>query len=87
MRPERRRKSKESEPSGVGVNSIESEREDVPSSHKPSNDEIRLRAYEIYLERGGLPGDEIDDWLLAERELSCPVPHEARRAMQKDADQ
>jgi len=40
-------------------------------------DEIRLRAYEIYLEPGGLPGDEINDWLQAERELSRPIPHEA----------
>jgi len=32
-------------------------------------DEIRLRAYEIYLQRGGEPGREMDDWLQAEREL------------------
>jgi hypothetical protein len=32
-------------------------------------DEIRLRAYEIYLERGAEPGREMDDWLQAEREL------------------
>ena len=31
--------------------------------------EIRNRAYEIYLQRGGQPGDEVDDWLQAEREL------------------
>ena len=37
--------------------------------HTPSHEEIRRRAYEIYLERGGLPGDELDDWLRAEREL------------------
>jgi Protein of unknown function (DUF2934) len=37
--------------------------------HKPSHEEIRRRAYEIYLERDGLPGDELDDWLRAEREL------------------
>jgi hypothetical protein len=35
----------------------------------PSDEEIRRRAYEIYLERGDLPGDEMDDWLRAEREL------------------
>src|SRR6266853_5205360 len=35
----------------------------------PSDEEIRRRAYEIYLERGDLAGDEIDDWLRAEREL------------------
>ena len=31
--------------------------------------EIRLRAYEIYLERGEQPGRELDDWLQAEGEL------------------
>jgi Protein of unknown function (DUF2934) len=31
---------------------------------------MRRRAYEIYLERGGQPGHELDDWLQAERELS-----------------
>jgi hypothetical protein len=35
----------------------------------PTHEEIRRRAYEIYLERGGLPGNEIDDWHRAEREL------------------
>ena len=33
------------------------------------DEEIRLRAYEIYLERGEQPGRELDDWLQAEREL------------------
>ncbi len=32
--------------------------------------EIRDRAYEIYLQRGGQPGAEVEDWLQAERELS-----------------
>jgi Protein of unknown function (DUF2934) len=32
--------------------------------------EIRIRAYEIYLQRGGQPGQELDDWLQAERELT-----------------
>ncbi len=35
----------------------------------PSEDEIRRRAYEIYVGRGGTPGHELDDWILAEREL------------------
>jgi hypothetical protein len=36
----------------------------------PTRDEnIRCRAYEIYLERGQQPGAELDDWLQAEREL------------------
>ena len=43
--------------------------EDTSLNHAPSHEEIRRRAYEIYLERGDSPGDELDDWLRAEREL------------------
>ena len=32
--------------------------------------EIRNRAYEIYLQRGAKPGYEVEDWLQDERELS-----------------
>jgi DUF2934 family protein len=35
----------------------------------PTHEEITLRAYEIYLERGGAPGDALQDWTRAEREL------------------
>jgi len=34
-----------------------------------TDEEIRQRAYEIYLARGAAPGFELDDWLQAEREL------------------
>jgi len=43
--------------------------EDPSANHAPRHEEIRRRAYEIYLERNGSPGDELDDWLRAEREL------------------
>ena len=33
-------------------------------------EEIRNRAYEIYLQRGRQPGYELEDWLQAERELT-----------------
>ncbi len=36
---------------------------------KPTAEEIRCRAYEIYLARDGAPGDPNADWLQAEREL------------------
>jgi hypothetical protein len=39
---------------------------------KPSQDQIAARAYEIYLERGCTPGDPMQDWLRAERELAAP---------------
>ena len=32
-------------------------------------EQIRRRAYELYVERGGQSGHEMDDWLRAEREL------------------
>jgi hypothetical protein len=32
-------------------------------------DEIRRRAYELYLQRGTAPGSEAEDWLTAEREI------------------
>jgi hypothetical protein len=36
---------------------------------KPKPDEIRRKAHEIYLARGGGQGLELDDWLMAEREM------------------
>jgi hypothetical protein len=38
-------------------------------SLEPSEDEIRLRAYQRYLERGGEHGRDFDDWVAAEQEL------------------
>ena len=35
----------------------------------PSLAEIRERAFEIHIERGGIHGCDLDDWLEAEREL------------------
>ncbi|MCO6436376.1 MAG: DUF2934 domain-containing protein [Phycisphaerae bacterium] len=37
---------------------------------QPTFEEISRRAYEIFLGRGGAPGDPMADWLQAERELS-----------------
>jgi Protein of unknown function (DUF2934) len=39
------------------------------SEGRPSDEEISQRAYELYLQRGSLPGHETDDWLQAEAEL------------------
>lgn len=43
--------------------------EDASANHARNHDEIRRRAYEIHLERGGLPGRELEDWLQAESEF------------------
>jgi hypothetical protein len=35
----------------------------------PTREEIELRAYQIYVERDGAHGQDVEDWLQAEREL------------------
>ena len=35
----------------------------------PSQDTIRVRAYELYQNRGGEPGQDEQDWLCAEQEI------------------
>ena len=41
-----------------------------PSAKKLSHQEkVALRAYEIYLERNGSPGNPLEDWVRAEREV------------------
>jgi hypothetical protein len=35
----------------------------------PSQDRIRVRAYELYQSRGREPGQDEQDWLRAEREI------------------
>jgi len=43
----------------------------------PSAEIIRLRAYEVYCARNGGAGDELSDWLAAEREiLERFAPHD-----------
>ena len=34
-----------------------------------TREEIELRAHQIYVERGGAHGQDVEDWLQAEREL------------------
>jgi len=44
----------------------------APAKAKLTQNDIAARAYEIYLERGATPGDPLQDWLRAERELAAP---------------
>ena len=37
--------------------------------HVSPDEQIRMRAYELYVERGKQPSDGLRDWLEAEREL------------------
>jgi DUF2934 family protein len=54
---------------GKRIEILELHAEHTSANHTPNHDEIRRRAYEIYLERGGLSGRELDDWLQAESEI------------------
>ena len=51
----------------------EGEAVNTSAADSPPLEEIRIRAYEIYIERGGQPGHDLDDWLQAERELEPKV--------------
>lgn len=39
------------------------------ASHYPEREEIEKRAYQLYCERGGEDGRDVEDWTRAEREL------------------
>ena len=43
-----------------------------------SPEQIRLRAYEFYLQRDAAPGDPVADWLRAERELAAELTDDRR---------
>jgi hypothetical protein len=56
--------SKESEATSTPAAAFEFQVENLTR-----DEEIRRRAYDIYLERGEQPDRELDDWLEAEHEL------------------
>lgn len=59
------------EPGRASTSESKSEVQEKRVTSVPTAEEIRLRAYEMYVERGGIHGLDTDDWLQAERELSA----------------
>ncbi len=49
----------------------------------PTREQIALRAYHIFLERCGAPGNEFEDWTRAERELLETSSKPRRKAAPK----
>lgn len=45
------------------------------SNHRPSDEAIAARAYEIFVARGEGSGGDLDDWLQAEKELTEKIAH------------
>jgi hypothetical protein len=50
------------------------DKREASAGNAARDEDIRRRAYEIYLERGEQPGGELDDWLRAEREFETGMP-------------
>ena len=44
------------------------------TADRPAEEQVRIRAYEIYLERAGSYGSDVDDWLQAEAEVKAAQP-------------
>ena len=63
------RKDKKNETLELQTNPIKPLTLNSAANHAPSYEELRRRAYEIYLERNGFGGSELHDWLQAETEL------------------
>lgn len=42
----------------------------MSARREPSGEEIARRAHELYLQRGGEHGKDVEDWVRAEKELS-----------------
>jgi hypothetical protein len=55
------------------------------ANNQPTREEIALRAYQIYLKRGGAPGNEFEDWMQAERQLIGEIGKPHRKAAAKSA--
>jgi hypothetical protein len=49
-------------------------------AQKPTREEVELRAYEIYIERGAQDGHDVEDWIAAEDELSNRLASEPQQA-------
>jgi hypothetical protein len=53
-----------------------------PASKKLSpQQKIEMRAYEIFLERGGAPGNPLEDWVRAEREVMAKSRKSSKKAV------
>jgi hypothetical protein len=54
-------------------------------ANRPTQEQIALRAYHIYLERKGVQGNPFEDWTRAERELMQLEQKPAAKPRQRKA--
>lgn len=59
-------------------------RESKSEQARPTHEEIEIRAYEIYIERGRADGHDLENWLQAEQQILArqanPSPMKKRAA-------
>jgi len=55
----------------IDIDQADDRARSVPIVAAPEEDEIRARAYQKFIDRGGAHGKDVDDWVDAERELSA----------------
>jgi len=56
-------------PKKSATEAVSKPRKSSASQTAPTHDEIALRAYHIFLQRHGAPGNPFEDWKLAEQQL------------------
>jgi hypothetical protein len=54
---------------GFGMPTTVRAKEKPPAETLPLDEQVRRRAYELYILRGSQSGSELDDWLQAEEEI------------------
>ena len=69
--------------SGPPLDASEPAKRSESMASSPSEEDIRLRAYQRYLERGGGHGMDFEDWLEAERELKKAKSKKAKETKSK----
>ncbi len=67
------KKPKQKTPTIAPSEPLAAPKSDAPADTLAIQARIRARAYEIHLERGGMPGRDLDDWLEAEREIQAEI--------------
>jgi hypothetical protein len=68
--PRRRTPAATPAPLAAGADAVNGAEDEPAEPYVDSAEQIRTRAYFLHLERQGRPGNPVEDWLAAERELN-----------------
>ena len=69
MEPSQRASQRRRRPDGKITAPIQAPTHEAAPIQAPAREAIEVRAYELFLERGCEHGNDLDDWLRAEREV------------------